>query len=155
MKETKQVIFKLDNEEYGLDIMNVNAIEKYTNVVRVPNASKFIQGIINLRGDVIPVYSLRIKFGLQPKEPDEETKLIITKSKGMLIAFEVDSVAEILEINQEDISEAPMIVKTVDTSYINQVAHIEGRMIILLDLGEILSENEKNNIEKILDKNEA
>ncbi|BCN29657.1 chemotaxis protein CheW [Anaeromicropila herbilytica] len=154
MNETKQVIFKLDDEEYGLDIMNVNAIEKYTNIVRVPNASKFIQGIINLRGDVIPVYSLRTKFGLQSKKTNEDTKLIITKSNEMLIAFEVDSVAEILEIENENISAAPSIVKSVDTAYIDKVANLEGRMIILLDLGRILSDSEKDSIEKMLEMNQ-
>lgn len=155
MNETKQVIFKLDDEEYGLDIMNVNAIEKYTNIVRIPNASKFIHGIINLRGEVIPVYSLRIKFGLTTKSISEDTKLIVTKSNGMLIAFEVDSVAEILEISADMISEAPSIVKSMDTSYINRVANIDGRMIILLDLGGILSEQEKDHLEKMLEMNQT
>jgi purine-binding chemotaxis protein CheW len=151
MNETKQVIFKLEDEEYGLDIMNVNAIEKHTNVVRVPNASKFIQGIINLRGDVIPVYSLRTKFGLPQKKASDETKLIITKSNNMLIAFEVDSVAEILEIDNKNITIAPSIVKTIDTAYIDKVANLDGRMIILLDLGGILSDNEKESIEKMIE----
>lgn len=150
MKEIKQVIFKLGDEEFGLDIMNVNAIEKHTNIVRVPNSSKFIMGIINLRGDVIPVYSLRIKFGLPTKEVDESTKLIITKSNGMLIAFEVDSVAEILEINEKDISAAPKIVKNIDNNYIDQVANIKGRMIILLDMDSIITSSEKENLEKLI-----
>lgn len=150
MKEIKQVIFKLGDEEFGLDIMNVNAIEKHTDIVRVPNSSKFIMGIINLRGDVIPVYSLRIKFGLPTREVDENTKLIITKSNGMLIAFEVDSVAEILEINEKDISPAPNIVKNIDNNYIDQVANIKGRMIILLDLNNIITSSEKENLEKLI-----
>ena len=150
MKEIKQVIFKLGDEEFGLDIMNVNAIEKHTDIVRVPNSSKFIMGIINLRGDVIPVYSLRIKFGLSTREVDENTKLIITKSNGMLIAFEVDSVAEILEINEKDISPAPNIVKNIDNNYIDQVANIKGRMIILLDLNNIITSSEKENLEKLI-----
>lgn len=153
MKEIKQVIFKLDNEEYGLDIMNVNAIEKYTNIVRVPNASKFIQGIINLRGDVIPVYSLRVKFGLSAKTVDENTKLIVTKANGLLIAFEVDSVAEIIEINEDNISAAPSIVKSIETAYIDKVANIDGRMIILLDLNGILSTSEKENLVEIINNN--
>lgn len=150
MNEVKQVIFKLDNEEYGLDIMNVNAIEKYTDISRVPNVSKYIQGIINLRGEVIPVYSLRIKFGLPEKAIDDNSKLIITKSDGVLIAFEVDSVVEILEIVSDNISEPPMVVKTVDTAYIDKVANIEGRMILLLDLNGILSSKEKEHIEDIV-----
>ncbi len=152
MNEMKQVIFKLDNEEYGLDIMKVNAIERYTNIVRVPNAPTFILGIINLRGDVIPVYSLRIKFGLSSKKADNDTKLIITKSNGLLMAFEVDCVNEIVEVGESNLSIAPPIVQNIDTKYIYRVANINGRMVILLDIDNILSDVERKNIENMLEE---
>jgi len=153
-QQTKQVIFALGEEEYGLDIMIVNAIEKYTDIVRVPNGPECIKGIINLRGDVIPVYSLRKKFGLKEKEIDENTKLVITRSKNMLMAYEVDAVKEIIEIPEENISETPIIVKSKTTSYIKNIANINGRMIILLDHNGILSEKEHENIELLLENHE-
>jgi len=149
-KQIKQVIFTLGEEEYGLDIMLVNAIEKYTNMVRIPNSPSYVRGIINIRGDVIPVYSLRRKFGLEDKIMDEDSKLIITKSNNILIAYEVDAVKEIIEIPAVDISDTPVIVKNNDTAYIKCVANINGRMILLLDHNGILSSKEKENIENLL-----
>lgn len=153
-KQTKQVIFKLGNEEYGLDIMLVNAIEKYMDLVRIPNAPSYIRGIINLRGEVIPVYSLRKKFGLSEKDADSNTKLIVTKSQGLLMAYEVDEVKEILEIPSANISETPVIVKSDDTAYIQSVANINGRMLILLDHNGIISTSEKKHIEKLIQSND-
>lgn len=149
-KQTKQVIFKLGNEEYGLDIMLVNAIEKYVNMVRIPNAPAYIRGIINLRGDIIPVFNLRQKFGLPPRDLDDNTKLIVTKSQNILMAYEVDEVKEILEIPLSNISETPTIVKGPDTSYIKAVANINGRMLVLLDHNGIISETEKVRIENFI-----
>lgn len=149
-KQTKQVIFKLGNEEYGLDIMLVNAIEKYVDLVRIPNAPSYIQGIISLRGEIIPVFSLRKKFGLPEKEVDSNTKLIVMKSHDILMAYEVDEVKEILEISLSDISETPTIVKGPDTAYMKAVANINGRMLVLLDHNGIVSENEKAHIESFI-----
>ncbi|WMJ85767.1 chemotaxis protein CheW [Anaerocolumna sp. MB42-C2] len=148
--QTKQVIFTLGDEEFGLDIMIVNAIEKYTDLIPIPNAPSYIRGIINLRGDVIPVFSLRRKFGLADKEMDDNTKLIITKSNDIFLAYEVDAVKEILEISAENIIETPAIVKTIHTSYIKCVANINGRMILLLDHNGILSSKEQENIQSIM-----
>lgn len=155
MEAGKQVIFKLGNDEYGIAIMYVNAIEKYTNVSPVPNAPSYIDGIINLRGDVIPVYSLRTKFGMGKSDINEETKLIVTKSNDIMIAIQVDSVQEIVEIREKDICEAPQIVMTEHTKYIDKVANIKGRMIILLNLDGVLSDREQEKIEDILNKQES
>lgn len=148
--QTKQVIFTLDGEEFGFDIMIVNAIEKYTDLIPVPNAPSYIRGIMNLRGDVIPIFSLRKKFNLQEKPIDEDTKLIITKSNGVLMAFEVDGVKEIIEIPAESITETPTIVMSLDTSYIQSVANLNGRMILLLNHNGILSSKEQEKIESLI-----
>lgn len=147
--QTKQVIFTLGGEEFGLDIMLVNAIEKYTDFTPIPNAPSYIRGIINLRGEVIPVFSLRTKFGLADKEMDDNTKLIITKSNGIFLAYEVDMVKEILEIPAENISDTPVIVKSIQTSYIQCVANINGRMILLLNHDGILSVKEQESIQNL------
>ena len=149
MKDTKQVIFNVGDEEYGLDIMLVNAIEKYTNIVKIPNSPECIKGIINLRGDVIPVYSLRRKFGLPEIQVTESTKLIVTKSKGVLLAYEVDQVKEIVEITASQVNDTPTIVRSVDTAYIGAVANISGRMILLLDHNGIITNAEKDSIQNM------
>ncbi|WP_066712050.1 chemotaxis protein CheW [Clostridium sp. Marseille-P299] len=151
MEATKQVIFKLGDEEYGFDIMLVNAIETYTGVVPVPNAPEYILGILNLRGDVIPVYSLRVKFGL-PKQGSNGSQLIVTRSKGMLIGFQVDFVHEIVEIGEKQLSEVPVIVKSEKTAYSKAVANIGGRMVILLDHDGILNAAEHNSITALVEK---
>ncbi|MDF2950606.1 MAG: CheW protein [Anaerocolumna sp.] len=148
--ETKQVIFALGDEEYGLDIMIVNAIEKYTDIVRIPNAPSYIHGIINLRGEVIPVYNLRMKFGLAEKAVDENSKLIVARTNNMKMAYEVDEVKGIMEIPGANISETPIIVRSSATSYMKNVANISGRMIILLDHDGIVSEKELEKIEDLL-----
>lgn len=149
MKDTKQVIFSVGNEEYGLDIMLVNAIEKPINIVKVPNSPACIKGIINLRGDVIPVYSLRKKFGLPEIEATEDTKLIVTKSRGVLLAYEVDAVKEIIELDSSQLNETPAIVRNDETAYMGAVANISGRMIILLDHDGIITNAEKVSIQSM------
>ena len=150
MENTKQVIFKLGNEEFGIGILDVKGIEKYMDIVPIPNAPSYIEGIINLRGDVIPVYSLRSKFNLPKKSVDDNTKLIVTKSKDVMMAFEVDSVNEIVEIPGPSIHEAPTIIRSESTTYINYVADVNKRLVVLLNLDGILSEAERGTIEKIV-----
>lgn len=143
MASIQQVIFKLDKEEYGLDIMKVNGIEKYQEVVKVPNAPEYIEGIINLRGEVLPIYSLRKKFNLVAKPIDDETKIIVTYTNDMKVGFVVDAVAEILHIDLESIVDAPKIVAGINRKYIKSVAKQENRMIILIDVDLIVSDEEK------------
>lgn len=150
MEATKQVIFKLGEEEYGFDIMLVNAIETYSGIVPVPNAPNYILGILNLRGEVIPVYSLRLKFGL-PETENSAAQLIVTKSNGMMVGFKVDSVHEIIEIAASQLSEVPAIVKSKATKYAKSVANIDGRMAILLDHDGMLNSEEHDAVSKILE----
>ncbi len=150
MASLQQVIFRLDHEEYGLNIMQVNGIEKYQEVVKVPNAPKYIEGIINLRGEVLPIYSLRKKFNLELKEVNDDTKIIVVNTNDMMIGFVVDSVTEILQIEDDTIEPAPKIVTGVNRKYIKSVAKQEGRMIILIDIDLIVSDEEKAELEEVV-----
>jgi purine-binding chemotaxis protein CheW len=147
----QQVVFKLDKEEYGLDIMNVYVIEKYQEVVKMPNTPEYIEGIINLRGEVLPIYSLRKKFNLQNKEINDQTKIIVTYTNDMKIGFVVDSVAEIVHIDEEVIEEAPKIVAGISRQYIKSVAKLEDRMVILLDIDKIVSEEEQAQLGQVVE----
>lgn len=149
MEATKQVVFKLGQEEYGLDILIVNAIETYSGVVPVPNSPDYILGMLNLRGEVIPVFSLRIKFGLPEATLDKE-QLIITRTKDMVVGFKVDAVCGILEFDAKEINEVPMIVRSERTRYAKQVANKDGKMILLLDHEGILDAKEKGSIQEAL-----
>ncbi len=150
MADYKPVVFKVGEEEYGVDITMVRGIENLQPVVNVPNTGRHIKGIINLRGDVIPVFSLRSKFKLMEVEPTDETKLIIVQTDAFLLALEVDMVDEIQNISPDMIHEAPIIIKGKDTSYVKQVVNANGRLIIIIDVDNILTDEEKTEVEEML-----
>ncbi|WP_058486293.1 chemotaxis protein CheW [Defluviitalea phaphyphila] len=150
----QQVVFKLDNEEYGLDIMKVHGIEKYHKITKVPNTPDYIEGIINLRGEVHPIYNLRKKFKMPEKAIDDATKMIIVNSCDMMVGFIVDAVTEIRHIDEQDIKPAPKLISGVDRRYISGVAKADDRMIILLDVDLILEDEEKKEISQVLENND-
>ncbi len=150
MSSMQHVIFNLEHEEYGLDIMKVITIEKYQEVVKVPNTPDYITGIINLRDSVLPIYSLRKKFHLEEKEPDDDTKIIVTVTNGMNIGFIVDGVQEIINIEDKIIEDAPKIITGVHHKYIKSIAKLDERMVILIDIDLIISEEEQLELGKVV-----
>ncbi len=154
MECPQQAIFCIGEEEYGLDIMQVNIIEKYMTMTQVANSPKNVKGLIDLRGDIIPVYSLRRKFGLKDAVPDEETRFIITTSNGILMAYEVDKMKEIIQPDPEQLREVPPIITGRNTAYVKAVTNRDGRLILLLDNNAILSEEEQKDIKAMLVKKE-
>lgn len=147
---TQQIIFKVNEGEYGLDVSQVNAIETLTDVVSVPNAANHILGIMNLRGEVLPVFSLRTKFGLPEIPVNEQTKIIVTKSNGITIAFKVDEVKEIIECDESNLTEFPSIARSQDTAYVDKVATHNGCLILLLNQDKLLKESEAEAITQLL-----
>lgn len=150
MAVTQQIIFKVNGGEYGLDVSQVNAIETLNDVVPVPNAANHILGIMNLRGDVLPVYSLRTKFGLEEVPVNEQTKIIVTKSNGVTIAFKVDEVNEIIECSDDKLAEFPSIARTLETAYVDMVANHNGRLILLLNQDRLVLEEEAKAISELV-----
>ncbi len=150
MSSMQHVIFNLEQENYGLDIMKVITIEKYQEVVKVPNTPEYITGIINLRDSVLPIYSLRKKFHLPEKELDDDTKIIVTVTNGMNIGFIVDGVQEIINIEDRVIEDAPKIVTGVHHKYIKSIAKLDERMVILIDIDLIISEEEQLELGKVV-----
>ncbi len=151
MAEKKIVLFHINKQEYGIDIAKVNAIEPITGTVQVPNAPGNIEGIINLRGMVIPVYSLHSKFKLTRMESEVEPKLIITRSGDNTFAFSVDAVDEIFVVDSKDLSVPPKVLQSGKTSYIEEIANIKGKLVLCLDVDKILSENEKDDMKDFVD----
>lgn len=152
MATLQQVVFRLDKEEYGLDIMKVNGIEKYQEVVKVPNAPEYIEGMINLRGEVLPIFNLRTKFSLEKKAYDDETKIIVVYTNDIKVGFIVDSVAEILQIDEENVEAAPAIVAGINRKYIKSVAKIEDRMIVLVDIDLLVTDEEKITLGEVVEE---
>lgn len=143
MATLQQVVFKLDKEEYGLDIMKVNGIEKYQEVVKIPNSPDYIEGMINLRGEVLPIFSLRKKFNLTDKATDDDTKIIVAYTNNLKVGFVVDAVQEIMQIEESDVEPAPPIVTGIDRKYIKSIAKMEHRMVTLIDIDLIVTDEEK------------
>ena len=152
MQSTKQAVFMLGEEEYGMDIMEVNIIEKFMAIEPVANFPSNLKGIIKLRGDVIPVYSLRRKFGMEDTQPSDDTRFIITTSNGIMIAYEIDKMSEIVQFEDDQVFEVPQLVKSKDTSYMKSVTNIGDRLIIVLDHDGILSEEEQTKIKAVVNK---
>lgn len=147
MATVKQILFRLGEEEYGVDIFCVDAIERNLPVLRVPTAPRHIAGLVQLRGEAIPVYDLRARFGLPQKKADV---LIIARIEGLKIALAIDSVSEIIEAEDKEVMAAPTLVRTQDTSFISKVTNVKGHMFILLGLEGLLLPEEKREIENML-----
>lgn len=153
-KETERqiVTFNIENEEYGIYIEKVQEINRYTNVTKVPKTPKFIEGIINLRGEVIPLIDLRTRFDLKAKERDEFTRVIIVNLKNMKVGFVVDGVDEVLRIRQEDIDSVPPVLSaTINSEFIAGVVNVvnKNKMILLLNIEDLFSHSEMTKLEKM------
>ena len=143
------VSFKIGSEEYGIDILNVKEINRMVSITKVPNSPVFVEGIINLRGQIIPVVSLRTKLGMTKIEYDKDTRIVIVDIDGRTVGFLVDAVSEVLRIPR-NITEAPPELTTgKDSEYITAVGKLEDRLLTLLDLNKVLVKEEKKLIETI------
>ncbi|MDP9105022.1 MAG: chemotaxis protein CheW [Candidatus Eremiobacteraeota bacterium] len=148
MAETIQVVsFKLGSEEYGVDIAQVQEINRMVAVTHVPRAPQFMEGVINLRGQLIPIIDLRARFGMPRAEHTKNTRIVVTEIGAKRVGMVVDSVSEVLRLPVDQIEDAPEMLTGVDTEYIRGVGKIEDRLIILLDLGRIISGAEKRELE--------
>jgi purine-binding chemotaxis protein CheW len=151
--EEKQIVtFQIENEDYGIYIEKVQEINRYTNVTKVPKTPKFIEGIINLRGEVIPLIDLRSRFELEKKERDEFTRVIIVNLQSMKVGFVVDWVDEVLRIRENDIDGVPPVLSaTVNAEFIEGVVNLTDneRMILLLSVDALFSKAEMNKLEKM------
>ena len=149
MSETMQVVsFKLGSEEYGVDIAQVQEINRMVAVTHVPRAPQFMEGVINLRGQLIPIIDLRARFGMPRAEHTKNTRIVVTEIGAKRVGMVVDSVSEVLRLPADQIEDAPEMISGVDTEYIRGVGKIEDRLIILLDLARIISGAEKRELEE-------
>ncbi len=140
------VTFKLENEEYGIDIMKVQEINRMQSFTRVPNAPDYVKGVINLRGKIIPIISLRTKFGMSEKEYDKKSRIIVVNFDNITLGFIVDSVEEVLTIPESSVDTALNISTNIHSNYIKGVAKIDERLIILLELEKLFSDEEKEKM---------
>ena len=134
--------FKLGDEEYGIDILKVQEIRGYENVTRIANAPEFIKGVINLRGIIVPIVDMRIKFNLGEPSYDQFTVVIILSIAGRVMGMVVDSVSDVTTLEPEQIRPAPQMGTALNTDYLVGLGTVEERMLILLDIERLMSSAE-------------
>jgi purine-binding chemotaxis protein CheW len=141
METMQLVIFRLNGQEYGIDIFRVNEIVPYSNPTKIPNSPEYIEGVLNLRGHVIPVVNLKKRFKLEDSGTDERTRIIVANAGGVVAGFVVDEASEVLTVDKETIEPVSDIVVNIGRKYINGVGKLDnGRMYILLNFDELYRE---------------
>ncbi len=142
--EVVQVVsFALGSEEYGVDISQVQEIIRMVEITHVPRAPHFMEGVINLRGQLIPIIDLRTRFGMQRINSTKSTRIVVTEIGSKRVGIVVDSVSEVINIPIENVEDAPEMIAGVGTEYIQGVGKIDDRLIIMLDLTMVMSGEEK------------
>lgn len=135
------VTFKLENEEFGIDILNIQGINRMVEVTKVPNSPDYVEGIINLRGQVIPIIDLRKRLKMPDKPYSKDTRFIVVELKDRVIGFIVDSVNKVLRIDRSLTEQPPPVASGNESDYITAVGKLEDSLLILLDFEKILPEN--------------
>jgi purine-binding chemotaxis protein CheW len=141
-REGKYLTFVLGDEEYGIDITKVKEIIGVMAVTHIPRAPAFIKGVINLRGKVIPIVDLRLKFGMEEIPHTRETVFIVVEDSGMLMGVVVDTVREVLNIQEAEIEPPPQFGTRLNTDFILGMGKVQGKVKILLDIDKALSAEE-------------
>lgn len=148
--EVVQVVsFQLGSEEYGVDISQVQEIIRMVEITHVPRAPRFMEGVINLRGQLIPIIDLRTRFGMKRIDATKSTRIIVTEIGSKRVGMVVDSVSEVLNIPIENVEEAPEMIAGVGTEYIQGVGKMNDRLIIMLDLTMVITGEEKQQLEQV------
>lgn len=153
MADFQPVVFRLGDERYGIDISYVNAIERTQSIVRVPNSARSIKGIINLRGEIIPVVDLRSKFRTMDSEFPEDSEFIIVDMGKNKIAIEVDTVEGIHNTEEECVIDMPIIAKGDGVEYFDSIVKVDSNLVIVINPMELLSEKEIKAVERLAEEN--
>lgn len=141
-KELLQLVtFKLGEEEYAIDILKVQEVNRMVDITVVPNAISCLEGVINLRGRVIPVINLRKKFGLSTKDQDTHSRIMVV-DVGMTVGLIVDSVSEVLRISPDTVEPPPPMTGSAESDYIKGIGKLQDRLLILLDIDKLLRGDE-------------
>jgi purine-binding chemotaxis protein CheW len=141
--------FVLGTEEYGLEILKVQEIRGYDAVTQIANTPDFIKGVVNLRGKIVPIVDLRIKFHLGKVEYDEFTVVIILNLNGRVVGIVVDGVSDVMALKDDQIRDVPSLVTSIDTKYIVGLATVEQQMLILVDIEQLMSSQEMALIDSV------
>lgn len=142
VENIKLIVFQLKEKEYAIPVSNVYAIEKIEHITRVPGVTKYIKGVINLRGVVTPIIDLRLRFDIEEEVYSDSTRVIIVALEDMEVGLIVDAANDVIDVKVDSIEPQPEVVGVTEADYISGVAKIDKRLLILLDLEKVLSSGE-------------
>jgi len=142
------VTFKLDSETYGINVMQVQEVLRYSEIAPVPGAPTYVLGIINLRGNVVTVIDTRQRFGLKAADISDNTRVVIIEAEKQVIGILVDSVAEVVYLKNSEIDDAPNVGNDDSARFIQGVSNREGELLILVDLNQLLSDDEWDELKQ-------
>ncbi|MFZ5980250.1 MAG: chemotaxis protein CheW, partial [Candidatus Zixiibacteriota bacterium] len=140
--ELQLVSFNIGSEEFGVDILKVQEINRMVEITKVPQAPHYVEGVINLRGKVIPIIDLRKRFNLEMKEYDKNTRIVVVDINNNIMGMIVDAVSEVLRLPADTVEPPPELVTGVNSEYIKAVAKLEDRLLIFLDLSKVIDAEE-------------
>ncbi len=150
-KEYQLVIFSIGDEEFGVDISQVREIVRLIPITYLPKAPEFIEGVVNLRGQVVAVIDLAKRLVISSKQRGDNTRIIIVEIEGLTMGMIVDSVSEVLRLSSEQIEDVPSVIQTeVQEHYIYGVGKLKDRLLVLLDLKKVLTPTEIQHVEKVV-----
>jgi purine-binding chemotaxis protein CheW len=141
--------FTLGQEEYGIDIQKVQELRSYDTVTRIANAPEHIKGVVNLRGTIVPVIDMRLKFNLGTPTYDQFTVVIIVNMAGRVMGMVVDSVSDVITLTPEQVKPAPRMRAVLDTEYLIGLGTLDQRMLILVDLEKLMTSDDMGLVEKM------
>lgn len=148
--EGEYLTFVLGAEEYGLEILKVQEIRGYDAVTQIANTPEFIKGVVNLRGKIVPIVDLRIKFNLGKVEYNEFTVVIILNLHGRVVGIVVDGVSDVIALKDDQIRDVPSLVTSIDTKYIVGLATLDQRMLILVDIEQLMTSQEMALVDAVV-----
>ena len=146
-EEQQLVVFQLDAELYGVEISRVHEIIRLQSITRVPRAPAFVEGVINLRGKVIPVVDLRRRFGLPTADHTRASRIVVVEIGDQVVGVIVDGVSEVLRVNPSIVEPPSPVVAGIDSEYLHGIAKLPERLVILLDLDRVLARDERRALE--------
>ena len=149
------VTFGIGNEEFAIEILAVQEIVRMMQITDVPQSPPSVVGVVNLRGQITPVVDLRERFGLEPREHSQESRIIVVEVEGRVLGFIVDNVNEVMQIDAAAVDPAPSVATTVDSAYVRGVGKLDDRLLILLELERLFNSDEIDTADAAAAESEA
>jgi len=154
LSDTEQILtFSLNNEEYGVNILQVNEIREWTSITTIPDAPSYVRGVLNLRGNIVPIIDLRMRFSIEPIDYGPTTVVILLNIQNSetenVIGIVVDSVSDTHAISKEDIRSKPTVGGFIDIEYIKGLVNVDECLVMLLDINKLLSEHQIKELEQV------